>query len=256
VLAIDRHAYSNRWSRVDPAQKGVLALVVLLLSLLADRPAVGLLACLWMWGAAVLGAGLPAGVFGWALAGQAAFLVPGALGVAVSVGPAIQPAAGHGIQLGPLSASTGPEALDLALRLSTRALGAVAALDLLALTTPLVDVVQLLRRVGTPPLLVDIVALAYRFIFILLESLQRMHNAQESRLGYAGFRSTMASLGLLASRLFVEAYQRTRRVEVAMESRCLSDDMRTLPSTYDTAPGLWLLGLAVAATLLGGWVLT
>lgn len=255
MLAIDRYAYSNRWSRIDPAQKGALALFVLLVCLVADRPAVGLLACLWMWAAAVLGAGVPARVFGWVLAGQAAFLVPGVLGVAVSVGPALQQAAGHGIQLGPLAVASGPEAMDFAIRLSTRALGAVAALDLLVLTTPMMDVVQLLRRAGTPPLLLDIVALAYRFVFVLLESVQRMHRAQESRLGYSGWRSTMASLGLLASRLFVDAYQRTRRMEVAMESRCLSGDMRMLPTTYRSAASLWLLALVIAATLLAGWVL-
>ncbi len=252
---IDRHAYANRGRDVDPAQKGVLVLLVLSLCLLLDRPVVGFLACGWMWALATFWAGLPPGVFGRLLFGEAAFLLFAVLGVAVSVSLAPAPPLGWMVQVGPLAFGTSHASLDLALRLATRALGGVAALNFLILTTPFIDIVELLRRMRTPALLIDIVTLTYRFIFVLLESLDRMHNAQDSRLGYSSFRNSMASLGVLGSRLFIDAYHRSKRMQIALESRGSSGDLRVLSISYRTDQALWLLGLATIASLLIGRVL-
>ncbi len=253
---IDRHVYANRGRDVDPAQKGALVLLVLSLCLLLDRPVVGLLACGWMWALVSFWAGLPSGVYGRVLFSEAAFLMFAVLGVAVSVGLDTAPPMGWMIRVGPLAFGTTPASLDLALRLATRALGCVAALNFLVLTTPFIDIVELLRRMRMPALLIEIVMLTYRFIFILLESLDRMHNAQDSRLGYSSFRNSMASLGLLGSRLFVDAYHRSRRMEIALESRGSCGDLRVLATSYRADCALWWLGSAAIATLLLGRVLT
>lgn len=255
MCVIDCHVYANRGRDVDPAQKGVLVLLVLSLCLLLDRPAVGLLACGWMWALVYFWAGLPSRVFGRVLFGQAAFLLLAVLGVAVSIGPVPKPPSGWMVQVGPIAVGTSLESLDLALHLATRALGGVAALDFLVLTTPLVDIVELLRRMRMSTLLIDVVTLTYRFIFILLESLDRMHNAQDSRLGYSSFRNSMASLGLLGCRLFVDAYHRSKRLEVALESRGFSGDLRVLAANYRSDRALWWLGLSAIASLLMGWAL-
>ena len=176
-------------------------------------------------------------------------------GVALSAGTAFPAGVSWVVHVGPLAVWASFGSVDTALHLATRALGGTAALDFLVLTTPLVDIVELLRRLRIPSVLIDIVALTYRFIFILLESLDRMHNAQDSRLGYSSFGNAVKSAGLLGSRLFVDAYHRGKRLEVALESRCYSGDLRVLAASYRTDRALWWMGVAIAASTVMARVL-
>ncbi len=250
---IDRYAYTNRIRSVDPAHKAGLAMVVLLLCLALNEPVVGLLAVAWMWGLATLLAGLPFEVFGRILLAEAAFLLLTTVGVAVSINTRA-PTAGDWIwRVGPLWVSSSMEALALAFRLITRTLGGTAAMNFLALTTPLVDIVDLFRRLGVPPLLIDLMTVMYRFIFILLESLERMQAAQESRLGYGSFRRGIRSAGLLASRLFIDAYQRSQQLQTALESRGYERELRVLPSRYRRDPTMMLASVAVVASQFLAW---
>lgn len=235
MLSIDHYAYTNRLRQVDPVVKAGLASSVLLLCLALSRPAVGILATLWMWGLSICLAGLPAAVFGRLLIAEGTFMLITVVGVALSV--STSPVLGEDSwswQIGPLWVSSSPAMIQLALTLLTRALGGAAALNFLALTTPMVDVIELLRRLHVPALLIDLMTITYRYIFILLENLERMVTAQSSRLGYANLRRSMVSAGLLASRLFIETYQRSQRLQTALDSRGYSGagNLKVLPLNF------------------------
>ncbi len=250
---IDQYAYANRIRTVEPAHKAGLALTVLALCLLLNRPLVGLLAVLWMGALVTLLAGLPARVFGRVLLAQSLFLSLATLGVAVGLG--LAPAeTGWNWQVGPVWVTSSPQAVDTSVRLASRAIGAAAAMNFLALTTPLVDLVDLMRRWFLPPLLIDLVTLIYRFIFTLLESSNRIYTAQASRLGYAGPRQGWRSAGLLGSRLFIDAYHRSRRLQLALDSRGYNGVLLVLPSVYRRDKRLLKLGAAAVVSLLLGWI--
>jgi cobalt/nickel transport system permease protein len=252
---IDRYAYTNRIRRLDPAHKAALACLVIALCLLLSRPWVGLAAAAWMWALAVFWAGLPGRVFLRVLLAEGLFLCLAVVGVAVSVSSAPPPEALQGWQVGPLWLSTSPASLALAGLLVTRALGCAAAMNFLALTTPLVDMVELLRRWRVPVLLIDLMTIMYRYIFVLLESLSRMHTAQQSRLGYSTWWRSMRSAGLLGSRLFLDAYQRARRMQIALESRSYTGDLRVLPTSYQRDGCAWWFGALIGSSLLLAWML-
>src|SRR5512133_338774 len=153
---IDRYAYTTRIRMVDPAHKLVLAVSVIVLCLVLDKPLVGLMAALGMWGLASCWAAIPPRVFGGVLAAEATFLLMAVAGVAVSVGSAPSSASPWGLAVGPWWVGTSQATLDLASRLVARALGGAAAMNFLALTTPLVDIMEVLRRLQLPPLLIDL----------------------------------------------------------------------------------------------------
>lgn len=250
---IDQHAYTNRISRVDPAHKAGLAILVIMLCIVLNRIAVGLLAVGWMWGLATWWAGLPWRVFGRVLLVEGMFLTLAVIGVALSFSLA-PPGTGWSLSIGPLWVSSNPAAMQTAALLVARALGSAAAMNFLALTTPLVDIIDLLRRLRVPPLLIDLMTLIYRFIFTLLESLNRMYTAQDTRLGYSSFRRSMISAGLLGSRLFIDAYQRSQRLQIALESRGYAGELRVLPGDYRRdGHALWY-GVAIAASLTLTWI--
>jgi cobalt/nickel transport system permease protein len=253
VHLIDRYAYTSRIRRIDPAQKAGLVALVIVLCLLLNRPAVGLVAVAWMAVLSVCWSRVPGRVVGRMLLAEGLFLVLAVVGVALSFSTAPLPPPFQSIQVGPLWVGTSPASLALAVLLVSRALGCAAAMNFLALTTPLVDLVELLRRLRVPAVLIDLMSMMYRFVFVLLESTQRMHTAQQSRLGYASRRAAMRSSGLLASRLFVDAYQRSTRMQMALESRGYTNDLRVLPIAYRHDARMYALGAAVAGSLLLAW---
>lgn len=247
---VDRYAYNNRLRGVDPALKAGLAMTALLLCLGLDRPAAGLLAVAWMWGMTSLRAGLPAGLFGRLLMVEGLFLVPAALGAALSIGSVPPATALWQTGVGPWWLSFDKASVTGSITLATRAVGCASALNFLALTTSLPELTNLLRRVRTPFLLIELMTLVYGFLFTLLESLGRIRTAQECRLGYVGFRRGMSSAATLAGRLFLDAYLRSRRMQIALESRCYCSELRLLSTTYSRDWGLLWLGAAICASML------
>ena len=141
--------------------------------------------------------------------------------------------------------------------LVTRALGAASALNFLALTTPLIDIVGLLRKMRLPEAIIDIMVIMYRFIFVLLDTLDRMVMAQTSRLGFqTGYWRQMQNTGQLGARLFINALNRSERLETAAAARGFNGTMRMIERDYRPFPHytLWLTGITL--TLVGArWLL-
>lgn len=250
IHAIDRYAYSNAIRQVDPAQKGGLALLALGLCLTLDRPLVSLFTIGWMLGLSRFWAQVPIGMAGRMLFVQGFFLAISVVGVAVSVTFGLDTATGWGWQLGPLRFTSSPSALVLALGLLGRTLGCVAALNFLILTTPLVDVIEVLRRLRLPEVLIDVMTVTYRTIFVLLESVQRIIVAQAARLGYSNPRRALASTAQLASQILLDTYRRSHQMQQSLESRGMAGPLRVLPMTYTRSLQAWWLGGAMGVTLL------
>lgn len=254
---IERYAYYNRLRAVPPDHKAAISLLVLLLCLALDKPAVSIACIAWMSLLVVLIAEVPMRTFGRLLLVEGSFMlmtIPGIL-VSISSSAPSDPAA-WSWPLGPVWISTSPAALWQGIALVTRALGCAAAMNFLALTTPLVDIIELLRRWHMPSVLVDIMTVTYRSIFVLLESANTMYIAQDSRLGYMTSRMrAMHNAALLASRLFIEAYRRGKELQIALESRGFNGDLRVLPMTYRFHPIFAVLGVVMTANLVLLWVM-
>jgi energy-coupling factor transporter transmembrane protein EcfT len=61
------------------------------------------------------------------------------------------------------------------------------------------------------------------------------------------------SAGLLGSQLFIEAYQRSRRLQIALESRGYQNDLTVLPTVYQADRHLWFWQAGVILSLLLVW---
>lgn len=141
-----------------------------------------------------------------------------------------------------------------ALRLMLRAFAAASCLNFLALTTPSSEWLPLLRKLGVPGVVVDLMTLIYRLLFVFAERLAAMETAQAGRLGYATMRNTLRSSGLIGANLFVRAMVRARRMEIGIAARCHSDEVLTLlPGRKASRAALALVAgvwLAVACSVV------
>lgn len=90
---------------------------------------------------------------------------------------------------------------------------------LFAATTPFADLLQTLRRWRVPSLLVTVLALMYRYIFVLLEELGRMQRARASRTFDRRHVVIWHVLGTTVAQLFIRSTERAERIFAAMSAR-------------------------------------
>lgn len=227
---LDRYAYSNRIRKLHPAYKAGCSLSALILCLGISSLGFSLFVLLVMLGLTIFWARLPARFVLRLTFVEGSFLLFGVLGVAVSVSGISSPGA---VVVGPFWVNLTAETIWRAGILLTRALGCVAAMNFLALTTPVVDLIDLMRRLRVPAVLIELMILMYRFIFVLLESLERMILAQEVRLGFQNWRCSLQSVAQIGANLFIEAFRRSKRLEIALQGRAWDGTLRVLPQEYE-----------------------
>ena len=128
---------------------------------------------------------------------------------------------------GPLIYDTGfwgigitQSSLDLGITTFCRCFACFSCLGFLTLTTPIADILQCLHVVKAPVIFIDIALLMYNTIFIFLDQLDTMRNAQQTRLGYVGSKNTYKSLGMLFSNLFFRSLDKSETLQCSLDSRC------------------------------------
>jgi cobalt/nickel transport system permease protein len=245
-MLIEQAAYANRWRRVTPAAKAGFALAGLLAAFLAASPLVDGGVALLLALVTLLGALVPPGLYLRVAAPALGFLALSSLSLLVSLGADAS---------GGLSWQWAPDAAPRIATVASRSVAALAALLLLVLTTPLPDLIALLRRLRLPDVLLDLMVLCYRMLFVLHEALRDTLTAQAARLGFSTPRRGLNSLALLAANLTVQVWQRARALDVAAQARNGDGPLRFLAPRFanagrDTALALASGGaLVVAATL-------
>jgi cobalt/nickel transport system permease protein len=241
MTAVDRLAHGNAWSRRHPVDKLVLAGGLLLLSIaLPPLPGAALVLASAL-GAAILGARVPATDFARLMAVPAAFILSGALVLAMSLrldgqGPVLALASGGAAQ-----------AIDASLR----AAAATASLLLLVATTPITDLLGLLRALRIPAPLVEVVLLVYRFIMLVIGVADAIRAAQASRLGYSGLRRGIRSAGLLIAALLPRALNRGRQLEIGLAARAYDGALCVLGSAPPPSATFLFTAVGLQAALAG-----
>ena len=240
-MLIEQSAYSNRWRQVSPAAKGLFALCGMVAVFIAKTPVsacgIALLLCL----TTLLGAGVPPVRYLRVAAPALLFLAVSGATLAASV------------QGGPVSGMTVqliPTGLPRAAQVCGRSLGGLAALLFLALTTPLTDLIALLRRLKMPEALLDIMVLCYRMLFVFAESAHAIRIAQTARLGYGSISRSFRSLGALVTAITLQVWQRSLALHHAALARNNDGPFRFLePAFSGTGRDLVLAGGAGAGLI-------
>ena len=240
-MLIEQAAYGNRWRRVSPAAKGAFALAGLLAAFLAHSPQNALGVALLLAASTLLGAAVPMRRYGRVALPGAAFLLLSCLTLLVSV------------QLdehGAASWRYAPEMLPQVEAIAARALAALAALLSLVLTTPLPDLIGLLRRLHTPEILLDLMVLCYRMLFVFSATTRDIVSAQDARLGYSTRRRGLRSLGQLIASLSLGIWLRARALHRAALARNGDGPLRFLTPVYPQAGRDRLIALLAGGSLI------
>jgi cobalt/nickel transport system permease protein len=241
MLPIDAAAHASVWRRRHPADKAVLSLGLLLAAVvLPPWPGSVLVAAVAL--AVLLGpARVPRRQLWRAARAPLAFAVTGAVTLLFAV-------SAHGPRLADGGAVRAGEVL-------ARTVAAGLSVLLLAFTTPMSDLLPRLVRLGVPAAVVDVAAVMYRMVFLLLDTTGRVHDAQAGRLGHRTRRAHWRSVAGLGATVFVRALDRARRMQDGLAGRGYDGRLRVLTdndpvSRPFVAGSLTLVSAVVAATLL------
>lgn len=245
MLPLDVIAHRSRWRAKHPAEKAVLAFGLLLCAVLLP-PWPGAVVVAATAGTALWGvAGAPVGALLRVLRAPLAFVTVGSVPLLVAVG-------------GPTLIRYEPSGLPLAAGLAGRSTAAVLCLILFAATTPLADVLPRLVRLGVPAAVTEIAVLMYRMVFLLLDTLRAVREAQASRLGFRNWSTTYRSLAGQGAVVFLRAFDRARRMEEGLALRGYTGSLRVqiaerpVSRTFVAASLATVAGVVAATLALRG----
>jgi len=244
-MLIEAAAYSSSWRQVAPGAKAMFALAGVVAAFLAHSPGVALGVAALMSLVTLTGARVAPGLYLRVLLPPLGFLLLSSLSLLISL---------NGDGQGGLNWRLAPEALPRIAELSARSLAALSALLFLVLSTPLSDLIQLLRTLKIPEVLLDLMVLCYRMIFVFSEALRDTLTAQQARLGYQSARHSLRSLGLLTANLALQVWLRASHLHQAAMARNGEGPLRFLPRNYPAAArdqSLALVASLVLLTLVG-----
>ncbi|RBY84274.1 cobalt ECF transporter T component CbiQ [Blastococcus sp. TF02A-26] len=229
-LAVDDAAWASAWRRRSPGDKLLLCTGLVLCALVLPAWPGSVLVGAVAVALALGPARVPARTFGRAVRWPLAFVAIGALTAVVSVDDGL---------------GWAPEAATRAGSLVGHALAGSAAVLLLATTTPMSDLLPALRRLRVPAAVVEVAGVVYRLLFVLLESLTTIREAQTARMGHSTWRRSWRSTGLLAAAVLTRSWDRARRMQEGLAGRGLETGLRVLPEVLPSSRAF------VACSLVG-----
>ena len=100
-----------------------------------------------------------------------------------------------------------------------RVIAGVSLILFLSMSTPANKLLLAASWFRVPKIFIELTLLVYRYVFVLIEEVVAIRNAQKVRLGYHNWRQSMNSLGILGGSLILRAYDRAERVFEAMVVR-------------------------------------
>jgi len=241
-MLIEMCAYCNRWRRADPAAKGLFACCGLVAAFLANNPPASCAMAVVIACVTIAGAGIRFRDYVRVLLPPLLFLFAGGATLVVSLHWTHAPLRLHLY----LERSQLPHVAMVC----GRSVNCLTALLFLSLTTPLSDTIALLRRLKTPEVLLDIMALCYRTLFVLAEAVHDMITAQSARLGYACVPLSLRSMGSLVAGLTLQVWQRSQALHLAAQARNNDGPLCFLENEYAGAAGSIFLAAIAGGALL------
>lgn len=241
-MLIERCAYSNRWRRVSPAAKGLFSCSGMIASFLATTPGASCAIAVVIASITIVGAGIRFGDYLRVFLPPLFFLAISCVTLVVSFDGSASPL--H------LAANLEHAQLPDVALICGRSVNALTALLFLSLTTPMTDLIALLRRLRVPEILLDIMTLSYRTLFVFMEAVHDTWTAQSARLGYATYRQSLTSLGCLVANMTIQVWQRANALQVAALARNNDGPLYFLENEYRDGGSATVLASVAGCILL------
>ncbi len=214
MLLIDKFAYTNKIKHWDPALKGVLALLMIILQMCVRSLIFHIFTFFFVSIVILFVAKIPFKPYYNLLKIPIIF-------VSISVIPIFLTTVSPDYYVTIWSTKIGfrLEVIPNALEILLRTFASFCCLLFFSLTTPMQKFFARLIQLKAPKTIIEIVALVYRYIFIFLEEMIAIYNAQAVRGGYDTFGNSIKSSALIMKSLVVALFQKQAEMDMYLDAR-------------------------------------
>ena len=105
-----------------------------------------------------------------------------------------------------------------------RSILSILTLVLFVSTTRFPLLLNELRRLKVPSMVIEVLAFLYRYFFVLIDEMEQMHLAVKARAAGSGNKAMIRALSGLLGMLFIRSYERSERIYMAMQLRGYNRD--------------------------------
>lgn len=247
MILIDKLCYNSRLRYVNAGIKLMYTILTLILCIISHSILIACIVLAVNTFLCIRKGGIPYFRYFHLLNIPLVFLLLSTLAVLVNISKT--PLDAFAIPIGSYYITGSFQGLSQGIQLILTALASVSCLYFLSLNTPMTDILNELRKLKCPSILIELMLLIYRFIFVLTAIASAITTAQNSRLGNKDFKTTCKSFGNLGSALFIRAMKKSGTLYDAMESRCYDGTIHVLTEHYPVKRSEILM-LVIFETLL------
>lgn len=230
MIVIDKLCYNSKLRYVNAGEKFAFAMLTLLACVVSRSIVIACIVLAVTGILTVYKGGIPVSRYLHFMTVPLVFLLLSTLAIMVNISKT--PLDLFAFSIGNFYLTGSRASLLYAIQLILTALASVSCLYFLSFNTTMPDILNVLRRLHCPRLLIELMLLIYRYIFVLLEISSAISISQHSRLGNKDYRTSLHSFSALVSALFIRAMKKSNALYDAMESRCYDGTIRVLIENY------------------------
>ncbi|MEF2967359.1 cobalt ECF transporter T component CbiQ [Paenibacillus sp. M1] len=235
---IDALSYSNALRHLSPLWKSLFAVVMFILSY-SLHPVLQVIIFFWMMLWCIHFAKIPARTYGSLLCTALLFFVLSLPAVLVELG---RPEASDAVLALKLPASEQSlyvmaAGIRRAGKLLARVIACLSCFFFLILTTPFGELLQVLRKLRLPEIVLELMLIMYRFLFLLSDTVHGMLLAGRLRGGKRGFWARMREMAGMGSALFANTMRRYDGLSKGLLTRGYTGQIVLPPYEPRTVPG-------------------
>jgi len=254
ILDIDSIAQRSKLNKLNPTLKFWSVIILMFLCVGSNEPYIGLALTLLMLGLTVYIGGVHLHDYIALLSTPILFLLMSGLALLFDVG--IHPDGVINLPIFNFYFFVAKGAQLKAALVMSKAIGAISCLYLLSLSTPMTELICVLRKARVPSVVIELMYLIYRYIFVLFEMYRLMKNASKSRLGFADFYTSVRTTGHIYTHLLARSYRKAMNNFDAMESRCYVGEIQFLEKKKEISLGHFLVASFMIVATFGATIVS
>ena len=223
MLQVDKIAYTNKLTTINPKIKFVAAMIMLFIAIVIENIPMYIGMFLLIGFVLTLFAGIKCSRYLKFFRIPSSFLLLSLVTILISMSKGMD-AFLYSISIGGFYVGITQSSLNQCYILFFRALACLSCTYFLALTVPINQLLKVLKSMKVPIVVLEMVMLIYRFIMMFLEEYKDMQTAIYLKFGYGNLRTSYRSISLLIVTLFTRMMNRYEELSVSLEVKLYNGD--------------------------------
>lgn len=224
MLIIDKYAYTNRLTNLNPMVKFFFAIGSLFIAIVLNNIYINFFIFITMFILTTIIAKIPIRDCFKLYIVPIIFLIFSIIPILISISKNNDFL--YFINFGKYYFGIDKKTINISIATFLRAIACISSTYFLALTTPVNQLIKILKKLKVPNSIIELIILTYRFIFIFLEESKEIYMAQEMKYGYYGKKNSIKSFGLLIRTLFMRVFLGYKDMVIALESKLYDGEFK------------------------------